>query len=150
MSNRRLIPLLLLVIGYASHAAAQCVMEPIEVAHVEGYVLSKGTRNNAAEVQLIVRFHPKKGVKWVQTDANGHFAFNKIKPGHYLLEALSNGLIPGGVDITITKPNAGSTPGLILVVLDADGKSECGGDSITLVSKEKMDQVLRDADGDAR
>ena len=131
---------------FAGSVLGQCVLDPIRVGRVEGYLLF-GFQNNyrlldKGEIQLLEPVNTQTVVASITVDKDGRFEIVSVKLGKYILSVRSEGLIPTSVDVTVTKSKRAPGHQLILVVLSADATRECGGASIKVHPKAEVDRLL--------
>jgi hypothetical protein len=125
---------------------AQCVPDPIQTRSVEGYLLFgfdgyfRILKN--AEVRVMDEYG-KKIITSVPVSQDGYFNIVGIKPGKYLLSGLDPKAINAHVYLSVKKKESSpSENSMILIILSADIDSECGGSSITIEPKSKIDKIL--------
>jgi hypothetical protein len=128
---------------------AQCVPDPIKSPLVEGYLVfgfeGRYRILDKAEVGIHDRYN-RKTIASALVDENGHFYIKGIKPGNYILSGHSEALISAYVDIRVVKKKTIKElekPSMILIVLSGDIRHECGGSSVTIESKSKIDEILQ-------
>jgi hypothetical protein len=147
--SKHCLTLLFLVLAFGANAPAQCVLDPIRVERIEGYLLFgfQGQYRvlDKAEVRLLESGNTQTVIAAVPVGKDGHFEMADAKPGKYVLSARSEALIPASVDVEVTKPKGTGSKRLILAVLAADATKECGGASIKLQPKAEVDRVLSTA-----
>jgi hypothetical protein len=132
---------------------AICVPDPIQAPAIEGYLLLSRWGGYVipakAKVHVTDKGKGRKLLASVDVDNGGHFIVKGIKPGMYLLSGHSPKLISAYVDIKVIKENAGrhlANDSLIFIVLGEDALKQCGGSSITIKSKENIDEMLRNSE----
>ena len=126
-----------------------CVPEPIFSKSIEGSVVFGGSKRHRilsnAEVRIRDRYDLQKIIATTKSDSDGHFIIKDINPGKYLISGHYEGLIAASVEINIISEKEDNKGSLILIVLGADLDSACGGSSITIKTKQYIDNLLKDA-----
>lgn len=147
--TKRCVTLLFLVLAFGANALAQCVLDPIRVERIDGYLLFgfKGQYRvlDKAEVRLLDFGNAQTVVAALTVGKDGHFEIAGAKPGKYVLSVRSEALIPATVDLEVTRPKGAGSKRLILAVLAADATKECGGALIKVQPKAEVDRVLSTA-----
>ena len=134
-------------------ASAQCVLDPITVPAVEGYLVfgfqGKNRIVEKAEVLILDQHNPQKVLATTAVNENGYFILRGIKPGKYILSGRSEKLTPAFVDISVIKAkHHAKTPEnetLVLIMLGADTTKECAGASITVMPKSNVEKLIQSA-----
>lgn len=126
---------------------AQCAPDPIQANSINGYLLF-GYKGNfsildGVEVQISDDYDNRL-VARVSVAPDGHFSIKGIKPGRYIIKGSAPQMIYSEVQIDIKKHKKSSLSkdSMILIILAADARYECGGTSITIESKSKIDKIL--------
>jgi hypothetical protein len=147
--TKRCLTLLFLVLAFGANVLAQCVLDPIRVERIEGYLLFgfQGQYRvlDRAEVRLLDSRNTQPVIAAIPVGKDGHFEMADAKPGKYVLSVRSEALIPASVDVEVTKPKGAGGKRLILAVLAADATKECGGASIKIQPKADIDRVVGSA-----
>ena len=128
---------------------AQCVLDPIQSRLIEGYLLfgfeGKYRTVDKAEVLILDQYNTHRIVARATVDKKGYFYIKGIKAGNYHLSGRSEPLSEAYVDIRIVSKKEvmkSAKESMILIVLGADGRHECGGSSITIESRSIIDGIL--------
>jgi hypothetical protein len=144
----RCVILLFLSLTLTTGVLAQCVLDPIHVERIEGYVLF-GFQNqfrvlDKAEIRLLNAANMQTVASAI-ADKDGHFEVVNVKPGKYILSARAEAMIPASVDLEMIRAKGAPGKRLIVVLLAADATKECGGASIRVESRTDVDRVLSTA-----